>query len=376
MLSFYFRLQSSNEIPSQCACLLHDNCDLKSNDTLFIKPIMGKHDRCCVGPCNNDKRYPCNLIKRGNVEGVLTWHKFPTDFAMKTQWEQMIRKGREEFSAGTWTYVCSNHFVDGAPTEKNPLPTLFLSPSENSKMTPRKRKYLEQDEGDNNGDEGDDNGDKEEIRNDVVFPSTSKPINNVSPSFRFEDLTRDSDVRFYTGFINTEIFKTIFNHLLPKTRNMTYWDGHKKTSFLSEVDRTLSPFPPMRRGPSRKLTLEQEFFLVVVKLRVGLLQHDLAHRFQISVGKVSQIFITWIKLLSKELGVLIVWPSKGQVRRTLPDCFKKLYPNVRVIIDCTEIFTETPSSLEVQCLLWSEYKHHTTVGLYWYHTKWIYIICI
>ena len=44
----------------------------------------------------------------------------------------------------------------------------------------------------------------------------------------------------------------------------------------------------------------------------------------------------------------------------MPDSFKRLYPKTRVIIDCTEIFVETQSSLEVQALLWSEYKHHTT----------------
>ena len=45
---------------------------------------------------------------------------------------------------------------------------------------------------------------------------------------------------------------------------------------------------------------------------------------------------------------------------TLPKCFKKSYPKLRNIIDCTEVFLETPSSLEVQALLWSEYKHHST----------------
>ena len=29
-----------------------------------------------------------------------------------------------------------------------------------------------------------------------------------------------------------------------------------------------------------------------------------------------------VKLLSKELGVLIIWPSKGQIAATMPECFK------------------------------------------------------
>lgn len=33
-----------------------------------------------------------------------------------------------------------------------------------------------------------------------------------------------------------------------------------------------------------------------------------------------------------------------------------------MIIDCSEIFVETPISLNVQAALWSDYKHHTTVN--------------
>ena len=88
-----------------------------------------------------------------------------------------------------------------------------------------------------------------------------------------------------------------------------------------------------------------------MKLRLGLMLKDLAFHFQVSPGKVLQIFITWIKYLSKELSVLIIWPSAGQIKSTLPNCYKKLYLKVRIIIDYTEVFTETPSSLDIQgCL--------------------------
>ena len=40
-----------------------------------------------------------------------------------------------------------------------------------------------------------------------------------------------------------------------------------------------------------------------------------------------------------------------------------MYPKARVIIDCTEIFVQTPNSLEVQSFLWSEYKHHCAFKL-------------
>ena len=61
--------------------------------------------------------------------------------------------------------------------------------------------------------------------------------------------------------------------------------------------------------------------------------------------------------------MLIIWPSKSQVTKAFPQCFKKLYPKVHTIIDCTETYTETPSSLDSHCLLWSDYKHDRTIKI-------------
>ena len=115
--------------------------------------------------------------------------------------------------------------------------------------------------------------------------------------------------------------------------------------------------PTNRKRPKKKLSLEQEF-LLIMRSRLGLLQEDLAWRFQVSDTTAPKVITTWVKLLSKEFGCLIICPSKGQICATPPVCFKNIYLKTKVIINCTEMFAQTPSSLEVQSLLWSEYKHH------------------
>ena len=105
----------------------------------------------------------------------------------------------------------------------------------------------------------------------------------------------------------------------------------------SEIDPEKLSYAASKSGQSRKLSLETVFLLVLMKLRLDLLQIDLTFRFDVSPGKVAQTFNTWIQLLSKQLGVLIIWSSKSQARKTLAQCFNKLYPKVRTIIDCTEI---------------------------------------
>ena len=117
-----------------------------------------------------------------------------------------------------------------------------------------------------------------------------------------------------------------------------------------------------KTGPNRGLTLKEEMALTLMKLRLGLLNEDLADRFGISSPHVSRIFTTWIKILSEILGSLVFNPPKEVVREHLPPAFQSSkYSSVRHIIDCSEIFLERPHSLDVQSKTWSDYKHHHTV---------------
>jgi len=95
-------------------------------------------------------------------------------------------------------------------------------------------------------------------------------------------------------------------------------------------------------------------------LQVGLFLQDLADRFDTSVGTLSQILTSWVLLMEKEMESLCPFPTRDITAQTLPLSFRK-FPNIRTIIDCTELFIERPSSLTAQSLTFSSYKHHTTV---------------
>ena len=45
----------------------------------------------------------------------------------------------------------------------------------------------------------------------------------------------------------------------------------------------------------------------------------------------------------------------------MPEAFKNKYGSTRVIIDCTEVRCQMPSSLQLNDELFSSYKHHTTL---------------
>ena len=90
---------------------------------------------------------------------------------------------------------------------------------------------------------------------------------------------------------------------------------------------------------TRALQPIDELFLVLIRLQLGLLEQDLAHRFNIGIATVSHICVTWIKFLNQQLRPLITWPSRADIDANMPAEF---YPSTRVIIDCTKVFTEVP----------------------------------
>ena len=45
----------------------------------------------------------------------------------------------------------------------------------------------------------------------------------------------------------------------------------------------------------------------------------------------------------------------------MPEAFKSKYKSTRVIIDCTEVKCQMPSSLQLNGELFSSYKNHTTL---------------
>ncbi|XP_046864346.1 uncharacterized protein LOC124458361 [Xenia sp. Carnegie-2017] len=102
--------------------------------------------------------------------------------------------------------------------------------------------------------------------------------------------------------------------------------------------------------------------MVLLRLRLGLLEKDLAHRFRVAVSTVSVIVRSWLRFMRQELEPLCIqWPSKQLIQSVMPLQFQQLCPDVVSIIDCTEITMESPSSLNNKAACYSSYKSHSTM---------------
>lgn len=97
------------------------------------------------------------------------------------------------------------------------------------------------------------------------------------------------------------------------------------------------------------------------RLRQGFPEDHLAQLFNVSASTVSRIIITWVNFMFFKFGQINIWPSRKVIDTTMPESFKGKYKSTRVIIDCTEVRCQMPSSLQLNGELFSSYKNHTTL---------------
>lgn len=163
--------------------------------------------------------------------------------------------------------------------------------------------------------------------------------------------------QYYTG-LKIEVFQALFKYLEPKAQVMKYPHGARTVLFNHHAEATPNRKKP---GKQRSTRLDEEMFYTLVKLNLGLQTKDCAVRFGMSSSRFSSIFTAWVTLLAQQLELICKMPPMTDTdSREEANCFDE-FPNVRVVVDCTELFAETPSSLRVHKQFHSNYKHHSTV---------------
>ena len=176
--------------------------------------------------------------------------------------------------------------------------------------------------------------------------------------FSWTFIKTDQKMNFYTGLSSIKLFEAVFNLLEPYIPRLSYWRGTKRSTKSKVRSRTFV------KSSQKKLTAKNEFLITLMRLRLGLLNEDLADRFGISTTICSNIFKTWIRFVALTLGKLIVWLPKENIMENMPEAFRKAgHSKLRTIIDCSEVFVERSKSLNAQSATWSDYKSHNTIKL-------------
>lgn len=163
-------------------------------------------------------------------------------------------------------------------------------------------------------------------------------------------------VKKYTGLPSFQHFQWLVDQVRGHAVNMQYYRGKKSTGNKKyQLNNSDKP------GKARTLSIEDEVFITLMKLRLNLIEDDIALRFNISRFCVSQILSTWLPFLAAELKPFIYWPTQQEILSYYPHCFKQYDGCVRCIIDCTEIRIQRPSLALTNNAVYSQYKSSPTL---------------
>ena len=155
-----------------------------------------------------------------------------------------------------------------------------------------------------------------------------------------------TQIMFYTGFRSYHAFEALYRFLGPAADCLCY-----------SSDKTVSR---KKKRRNRSLPPTEELFLTLIRLRVGLMEQDLAYRLNVSQSTVSRTIITWINFMYLELKKIPLWPPKEVVQVNMPKAFKEKYERTRVIIDATEVYLDQPRLPDIQQMTFSNYKNSNT----------------
>ena len=351
-------------------------------------------DHCVVWGCDNDRRYPEKQTILPLV-GVLRFFS-PKNKQDVLSWSRTIN--RDKFKVTMSTKVCSNHFLQGYRNSQCRTPTLFMKgydcedkpqrpapkirTTEASEKKSRKRKQSGNDQL-NDGipnkkvafhdDLLGENIDFDTAPLSPVNESPDTDVYQIEVATQTENKSQEEEKRAlfinqatcpkncyrYTGLTRPKL-DLVFEFLEPKATEIHYWRGSKNTKTPSRKRKTKKNSTCVYN--EGVLTKREQFILTLVRTRKGFDVKFLADTFGISPGQVSRIYNTWITFLSQELSFLVPWPSRSEVKKSLPKRFKK-FVNVRIIIDCLKLFIQKPKIPSSQKITWSSYKHWNTAKL-------------
>ena len=163
-------------------------------------------------------------------------------------------------------------------------------------------------------------------------------------------VNNDKLTRFYTGLPTYCAFISLVEYLEPKAKVMITWNSSRTQQ--DRVDATGRAF--------KSISVANQLFSVLIRLRLGLAATDVCFRFKFSEATYSRLFSTWICFLSKELRLLFPFPTRKQIDDWMPRKCKENFPNTRIIIDCYELECQRPSGLLNSSITYSQYKSRNT----------------
>ncbi|XP_065057293.1 uncharacterized protein LOC135685315 [Rhopilema esculentum] len=321
--------------------------------------------------------YQCSATSEN--EKNRSFHQFPKDPKLRQAWIARIR--REGFTPSASSYVCSFHFSE----EDFNKCSSSTTPREFQKKTLKKGSIpcwnLRGAEGDQ----------RLSTRTTLVSqrsrcpenPATSieLPLPIPQPSAASVSMEWDNNEQATSNAHQNqlEVLKNalsiankqvaaleiaVFKYDVMSAEDIKNYTGLEKTKF-DAVKEMIDRFKPLNYWTGKAVTSisgSDQLLIFLMRLKLDLPYFDLARRYSVSTTTIQNIFLTYLNIFHETFftGCMDKMPSLEKNKCTMPASFADI-PNCRTLIDCTELFIDTPrKDLEAAAVSYSNYKHRLT----------------
>lgn len=324
----------------------------------------------------------CHNCTRRDAQRGIRFHQFPMKDAARC--EVWIRRVNRKARDGTlWrpsksSVICSEHFVGGRKSDdpKSPaynpslFPTEHVKPQSSADVARYERLFARQERKNvleiQSTNEFDVPG-AEAPKTCEVSTQTDCDFELQSPVFAFHmDILSSSEKSTYANVpvqeatgCQTEIQGTTDPALSILSYNESQFKG------VTGVSRNFFNYLSYKVGDkirdTKKLSKNSKLLLFLMKMKLHLSFVVLSALFSVSKTTARSTFFNAVDIVHEIAEHFIVWFDRETIKARMPASFRGLYPNTRVIIDCTEIECERPGTQRQRILMWSQYKSRWTV---------------
>lgn len=139
----------------------------------------------------------------------------------------------------------------------------------------------------------------------------------------------------------------------------TAWTGLGHFKMLEVIVKAVEMTPEAKMFAKWDISIENLVTLVFVKLKTNLSFRCISNMFGITPKTASKYFHTFVPILADVMRIAVPWMNKDNIANDLPYHFQQ-YPNVRAILDCTEIPIQRSNCLHCRIITYSHYKGRET----------------
>uniref|UniRef100_A0A8C6VRU2 THAP-type domain-containing protein n=1 Tax=Nothobranchius furzeri TaxID=105023 RepID=A0A8C6VRU2_NOTFU len=286
----------------------------------------------------------------GRFNKTISFHSFPKEPELRAQW--LIKIRRDRFGVTASSRVCSRHFETGE---------IFLSSSGKQCLQPKVvpslfhwNDYTKKSERPGDG--------------NTYIPVVGYAESDPASIPMIEDHDYAASSLIVVDRIKYEFMSREIEELRQQLESYHLTQGFGLQRFATSPDdiRYYTRFPSYEHLMAfwnlieEKLLPIDELFLFLTYLATGCRQRELCHKFNIHRATVSRILVSWSNFLYTLLGSVSIWMAPDRVSANCPTDFSGPYKNTQIILDCTEMRCQTPSSLLPQSEVFSAYKSHCT----------------